>query len=167
MRGRSADYERLLRTLLDRNVEFLVVGGVSAVLQGAPIPTIDLDIVHERSSPNAARLLAALLDLDACYREHLPGKILRPTERDLLGPGHHLLMTTAGPLDVLGTIGAKRDHADLFPHSETVTVAGSLCVRVLDLPTLIRVKEESGREKDAQGLTILRHVLEERERRGK
>ena len=165
MPERSADFELLLRALQSREVEFLVVGGASAVLQGAPILTLDLDIVQERSSANAARLLAALKDLDACYREHLPNKILRPRERDLAGPGHHLLMTRAGPLDVLGAIGAGRDYAYLLPRSEAVTVAGSLTVRVLDLPTLIQVKEEAGRDKDAQGLVVLRHLLEERSRR--
>jgi len=41
-------------------VETIVVGGVAAVLQGAPIATFDLDLVHRRSEENVARLQDAL-----------------------------------------------------------------------------------------------------------
>ena len=39
----------LLKTLIWHEVEFIVVGGVGAVLQGAPLSTFDLDIVHLRA----------------------------------------------------------------------------------------------------------------------
>lgn len=166
MPARAADYERILRLLNAHQVEFLVVGGACAVLHGVPLQTLDLDIVAERSPANAARLHAALLELEACYREHLPAKVLRPLVKDLSSSGHHLLMTGAGPLDVLGTIGAGRSYADLVANSETVDLGPALVVRILDLPTLIHVKEESPRAKDALGLTILKHTLAERQRRG-
>jgi hypothetical protein len=37
------------------------VGGVSAVLHGAPVTTFDLDIVHARDPENIARLSIAVL----------------------------------------------------------------------------------------------------------
>jgi hypothetical protein len=39
-------YIAVLRTLSEHRVDFIVVGGVGAVLQGAPIMTFDLDVVH-------------------------------------------------------------------------------------------------------------------------
>jgi hypothetical protein len=81
----------------------VVVGGVAAVLNGAPISTLDLDIVHARSEENLDRLLAALTELDARYRD-LTGRVLRPERSALAGDGHHLLITSYGPLDVLGQI---------------------------------------------------------------
>jgi hypothetical protein len=60
------------------------VGGVAAVLEGAPISTFDLDIVHDRSPENVTRLLSALADLDARYRD-LTGRVLRPEARGLEG----------------------------------------------------------------------------------
>jgi hypothetical protein len=44
------DFLAILRSLAQHEVEFIVVGGISAVLQGAPIATFDLDVVHSRSS---------------------------------------------------------------------------------------------------------------------
>ncbi len=45
-----------LRVLVGHEVEFIVVGGVAAILEGAPISTFDLDIVYRRSDENNARL---------------------------------------------------------------------------------------------------------------
>lgn len=59
---------RILRVLSAHEVEFIVVGGVSAVLHGAPVTTFDLDIVHRRTPENIDRLLAALRELDAILR---------------------------------------------------------------------------------------------------
>ncbi|HTR34303.1 MAG TPA: hypothetical protein VMH80_00275 [Bryobacteraceae bacterium] len=52
----ASDFLAILRTLNEYGVEFIVVGGVGAVLQEAPISTFDLDVVHSRSIENAGRL---------------------------------------------------------------------------------------------------------------
>ena len=39
----------LLRVLDRHKVDFIVVGGVAAILEGAPVATFDLDIMHSRS----------------------------------------------------------------------------------------------------------------------
>jgi hypothetical protein len=40
-------------------VNFVVVGGVCAVLHGAPVATFDLDVVHSQDSANIRRLLSS------------------------------------------------------------------------------------------------------------
>jgi len=109
-------FKEALEVLARHHVDFVVVGGVAAVLAGAPISTFDLDIVHDRSATNVARLLDALTDLDARYRD-LTGRVLRPEARALEGDGHHLLLTSCGPLDVLGRIGLGRGYQDLIADS--------------------------------------------------
>jgi hypothetical protein len=47
--------ERLVACLADAGVEFVIVGGVSAVLHGAPIVTQDLDISYRRHPDNVRR----------------------------------------------------------------------------------------------------------------
>jgi hypothetical protein len=44
----AADLQALLARLCEAGVEFIIVGGAAAVMQGAPITTNDLDIVHRR-----------------------------------------------------------------------------------------------------------------------
>ncbi len=48
-------------------VQFIVVDGVAAVLNGAPIDTFDLDLVYSRDPANIDRLLTALESLDAIF----------------------------------------------------------------------------------------------------
>ena len=160
------EFASALRVLAERGVEFLVVGGVGAVLQAAPVTTFDLDIVHRIEPANIARLLAALEEMDAYYRAQ-PAKRLRPNESHLGSAGHQLLMTRFGPLDVLGAIGNGRRYEDLLPHSIELQAGAGLRVRVLDLGTLIAVKEELGQEKDLAALPVLRRALEESRRRGR
>jgi hypothetical protein len=57
----------ILEALGRHGVEFIVVGGVAAVLEGAPITTFDLDIVPDPAPDNRERLLAALHELNARY----------------------------------------------------------------------------------------------------
>src|SRR5437763_1970608 len=97
-------YTEILRTLLEYQVECIVIGGVCGALHGAALITFDLDVVHRRTPENLARLLAALRDLDAVYRELARRRIV-PTESHLASPGHQLLVTRFGNLDLLGTLG--------------------------------------------------------------
>jgi hypothetical protein len=152
-------FKEALEVLAHHHVDFVVVGGVAAVLAGAPISTFDLDIVHDRSPTNVARLLSALADLDARYRD-LTGRVLRPEARALEGEGHHLLLTRCGPLDVLGNIGLGRSYQDLIADSIERPL-GQITICVLGLEALIRAKIEAGRDKDRAVLPILRRTLEE------
>jgi hypothetical protein len=160
----SVDPRRILAGLVAHDVRFVVVGGVAAVLQGAPLATFDLDVVHDRSADNVQRLLGALDDLGARSRLHLQA-IVRPDASHLVGPGHVLLTTDGGDLDLLGTAGRGRGYDDLVGHSTPMEVGPGLVVQVLDLPTLIELKEEAGRAKDLAALPTLRATLEERRRR--
>ena len=56
----AADLPALLAKLCDAGVEFIVVGGAAAVIQGAPITTNDLDIETLRA------LEEALLNFPGC-----------------------------------------------------------------------------------------------------
>lgn len=156
----AIQFSRILQCLLARNVDFIVVGNVSAVLQGAPITTMDLDLVHARDEGNVTRLLEALDELDAYYRERKDKKI-RPTRSHVTTAGHHLLMTAFGPLDLLGTIGSDEDYAALLPCTTQKRLDANLTVHVLTLEKLIQLKEGAGRPKDLAVLPVLKQVLKE------
>jgi len=131
------------------------------VLHGAPITTFDLDVVHHRTPEKIGRLRVALEALKAHYRGR-PGRPLVPEPDHLAGPRHHLLMTAAGPLDLLGSIGAGHTFEELADHAQWLEV-DEMTIRVLDLPTLVQVKEETAREKDELILTLLRRLLRQQD----
>ena len=161
MPSNRPEFFGILRTLVDHDVEFIIVGGVCAVLQGAPITTFDLDIVHCRSDENIGRLLRALDGLDAVFRQQ-PRRRLFPQTSHLTGPGHHLLSTRLGNLDVLGTIGDGQDYATLLPDTHEFVVREML-LRVLDLARLIQIKTFTNRPRDRAVLPTLVQTLKERD----
>lgn len=156
----SPSFQTILATLQRFDVEFVVVGGVAAVLHGAPVTTFDLDALINVSEGNADRLLAALSELDARYRGHSPP--LRPARRDVLAGGYMLLMTSAGPLDVLGFIGAQQRYEELRSSFENIELDGGTFV-ILGLDELIRQKRWMGREKDLPALRMLEALKRERD----
>lgn len=155
------DFLNILRTLAEYKIDFIVVGGICAVLHGAPISTFDLDVVHSRNPENIERLAGALKKLNAHYRESHIAE-LKPGVSHLAAPGHQLLMTHFGPLDLLGTIGKGHDYKELMGDTEELQITRNFKVRVLNLRTLIKMKEETGREQDKAVLPLLRRTLKEK-----
>lgn len=133
------------------------------MIQGAPITTNDLDIVHRRTADNVARLLDVLLKLDATMRYDLANRGLRPTAEMLAGTGQINLSTSLGPIDPLCELEAGQGYEELLPHSQLILDEGRT-LRVLDLPTLIAVKAKVGRPKDRMILPILIATLQERDK---
>ncbi|MFV1978868.1 MAG: hypothetical protein ACC649_05905 [Myxococcota bacterium] len=159
---RPVRFYELLRSLVEGNVRFIVVGGVAAVLEGAPVSTFDLDIVYSLDETNVDRLVAVLGDLNTVYVDPA-GRTIRPTAERLRGGGHHLLRTHHGRLDVMGSVGKALAYPDLLSRSRTRRVRG-LEIVVLDLETLIATKESANRPKDRAVLDLLRETLAQRER---
>ena len=116
----NPSFREILEVLNEHEVEFIVVGGVAAVVQGAPVTTFDLDALVRIHEDNAERLSLALNKLDARYREHQ--SVVKPTKEDVLAGGHLLLLTRAGPLDLLGFIGDKSRYEDMLPRSTEISM---------------------------------------------
>jgi hypothetical protein len=148
-------FQTILETLTRHEVEFVVVGGVAAVLHGAPVTTFDFDALIRVSLENTQKLLAALHDLDARFRHHDPP--LRPTQADLLAGGHLLLLTSAGPLDLLGFIGDQQRFEDLSASVQTIQADG-YAFNLLSVEELIKQKRWLGRDKDLVALRMLEQL---------
>jgi predicted nucleotidyltransferase len=155
------DLDRLIGTLSDHRVEFLIVGGVAAVLQGAPVLTQDVDILYRIDEQNIRRLKTALDALNAIARGD--PRRLRFDETHLRTSGHKLATTDAGPLDVLGSINDGLTYDDLVGVSIEIELVGRF-VRVLGLARLIELKRALGRPKDIAALPVLEATLREQER---
>lgn len=162
MPSQPSDLTTLLARLAASGVDFVLVGGLAAVAQGAPVTTFDVDIVHARTPENIDRLVAFLGDVNARYRRRPGGAPLPPSRIALEGPGHSLFMTDLGPLDVLGEIDQGLSYEDLVPDSVTVELSGHT-TRVLGLAAIVRSKRKSNHPKDRQILPVLEEVLRQRD----
>ena len=151
----------LLKLLIDFEIEFIVVGGVAAVLQGVPTTTFDVDVVHRRTQGNVARILRLLPEIEARVRGRPDGHVLVPGEDALLGPGHQLLSTNLGPLDLLGAIEQGLAYNDLLPAAQIVPLQGRN-LQVLKLEKLAELKQDSIHPKDRLTLLLIEETLKQR-----
>jgi hypothetical protein len=148
----------LLGFLARQEVEFILVGGVAAILEGAPVSTFDLDIMIRPTAENGERLLSALRGLNARYLDPA-GRHIVPDAEKLANMRLHRLLTDQGPLNVLERIGSGLTYSDLIDHTRVYEVAG-LQVRVLKLEMIILSKEQANRDKDKATLPVLRRALQ-------
>lgn len=147
---------KILDAFIRHEVDFVLVGGVCAVFHAVPLHTFDLDVVHSRHADNLPRLLSCLQELGAYYR-YDPRK-LSPGVSHLQSPGHQLLHTAFGPLDLLGTIDQGKSYEDLLPWTQTISFHTHK-IQILALQHLIEIKERAGRDKDKLVLPLMKHTL--------
>jgi hypothetical protein len=154
------DLFRALAVLHRHGVRFIVIGAFSAVAQGYPLPTEDVDITPARDPDNLDRLAAALIELDAKLR--LPGArtLDFPIEAGFLARSDSwTLATSAGDLDILFQPAGTSGYDDLRQDAVEQTFRGTP-VLLASLLDIIRMKEASGRLKDEAQLPALRQTLE-------
>ena len=158
----EADLSAIIEGLIKAEVKFILVGGLAAVIQGAPVTTMDVDIVYNRSSENVSKLFEFLKSISAIYRRP-DNKIIAPKEEGFSVMGHALFTTRIGPLDVLAFIEEKKTYEDLLKHTIEIEFRGHT-IQVLDIKMLIELKRKSKDPKDKQRLPVLEETLRQLEK---
>jgi len=154
------DPERLLRALVDHEVEFCVIGAVAAWLQGSPTVTLDLDVMPRKDLDNADRMAAALNSLGV--HAHGGSAATELEGADFLDWKTQRFETEAGPLDIVPLATGIGGYEDVATIELTL---GDISVRVLTIDEVITSKEELGRPKDTAALPALYATREALDRR--
>jgi|CZKU01.1.fsa_nt_gi predicted nucleotidyltransferase len=156
--------EKVLEALTQAGVEFIVVGGVSAVLQGVPVVTQDLDLCYRRTPENVRRLASALRSFHPKLRglpEGVPNVV---DDRTFQMRTNFTLDLEGEDLDLLAEMSGIGGYDDVAPTVFEVEVEGRR-VQVLPLERLIVTKRAAGRAKDLAVLPLLEATLEATRRR--
>lgn len=154
------DLEQLLPALSRAGVELIIVGGVAAIVHGSARLTQDLDIVYRRTPDNIVRLATALKPYDPYLRGAPPGLPFRLDPETIQRGLNFTLVTSAGPLDILGEIAGGGTYETLISHSRKLPVFGIECY-CLGLDRLIQAKRDAGRPKDLEVIAELEALREE------
>jgi hypothetical protein len=147
--------------VLDRHqVVYVLIGGLAAVYHGSPFPTEDVDITPQTDRANLARLVSALIELDARVRtESEPQGLPFAVDADSLAAGQTWNLTTiAGDLDLSFTPAGTGGYPDLRKDAAVVELYG-VSVPVASLADLVRSKQAANRPKDQRVLPTLREIL--------
>lgn len=155
----------IFRVLAEHEVQYVLIGGLAAVLHGSPAMTNDADIVPEHAEENLVRLSDALRSLDARLRADTDpdGIAFEPHPALLAQMAIANLTTRCGDLDLAFAPAGIEGFAELVGSAEVFEIGGHV-VRVASLNHIIRSKEAADRPKDRAVLPILYALREETER---
>lgn len=160
----SPDFvDTIVKRLVRENVEFIIVGGVSATLHGSPRITLDLEICYHRTPENIQRIIAALAPMDPRPRGFPPELPFAFDERTLQIGSNFTLVIGGSDLDLLGDMAAIGGYEQVIDRSIPMTLPSGIQARVLSLQDLVATKEAAGRPKNLLALVELKALLEKRD----
>ena len=157
------DPKPALHALSRGEVDFVVVGGVAAVLHGSSTLTTDLDIAFATAQENLERLGEVLVGLGARLREVEEDVPFVPEAATLRRVDLLTLDTSEGPLDVMRVPTGAPSYAILRRRAERYDL-GEFEVLVASLEDLIAMKQAAGRAKDLAAIEELEVILRLRSR---
>ncbi len=156
IRGMAVSFTDVLRTVATSDADVLVVGMVAAILQGAPLVTFGVDLVH-RDTPENATKVATLLEQLGSRVLSAPPSEGEDEDRVSQEP------TEDPPIEVVShhSLVDGLTYDDLVGPSVELALGEGLRVRALSLEQVIDIKKRLGRPKDRAALPALEATLEE------
>jgi hypothetical protein len=147
------DAERILRTLAEHRVDYVLIGGLAVQTHGHVRTTNDADLIPDPDPANLDRLAAALRALEA--RALNPGAESTEVDAKML-PRATIwqFVTRDGGVDVIHEAPGARPFAELRDHALDVRL-GDIDVPVVSLDDLIHMKLARGRPVDLADVAAL------------
>ena len=145
----------VIAALNENQVRYLVVGGLAVVAHGVARTTLDLDLVLDLEDANVRRAIDVLRDLG--YRPMIPEPIEQfadaasrkvwINERNMLAFQLKSDRMPAVPIDIL--VAPPFDVPGEIARSSLREVLEGVHMPVISRDTLVRMKRDTGRPKDA------------------
>jgi hypothetical protein len=155
--------EALVQRLVERDVEFVIVGAFASTMYGMSLGTRDVDVCCPFTSRNLSKLQNALADLHPVHRltpKRLP---LQLTPEQCRGLKNLYLETDLGVLDCLGEVLGVGKFSAAKKQSVVIDLGFGKC-RVLGLDALIKSKRAMDRPRDREAVEQL-EAIRARQRR--
>ena len=162
----------IIAELQKQSVDFIICGGVAALLHGVDRVTVDIDIAVDLDWHSTEHLLLAMENLKLVPRVPLPAATLLDRDKiDQIVREKNALVFTfidlSNPyrqVDVFLT--DQMSYKNLLPHSELIAFQNGQ-LRVLTKQKLIELKEkiQPTRDKDQYDIAQLRKIANEETKR--
>jgi hypothetical protein len=158
-------YQEEISALNEKNVRYLVVGGVALVLHGVVRLTADLDLMLDLSNDNLSKFLEVMKSLD--YKPKLPVDL-----KAILDPGKRKEWAREKNMIAFAFVHQKHDYKEIdvfidepipfveaFKRKKTL-LAKDVKINVISFDDLVTLKEKSGREQDIKDIKMLKKLGE-------
>ena len=161
IRGVTVSFTDALHAISESDAEVLVVGMMAAVLQGAPLVTFGIDLLHRDTPQNESKVAALLERLGAALvlATETESEVAEGADADAEADA----ATTSPPIDVVShrSLADGLTYEELLGESTNVALGEGRSVRVLSLEQVIVLKKRQARPKDRAALPALEATLEE------
>ena len=162
-----ATLEKIFTALNGAGVRYLVAGGIAVNIHGYQRMTADLDLVIQLDTPNLLNAIKALVTLG--YKPTIPVQ----AEQFADAASRQLWVDTKN-MKVFGMISAQYpettvdifvkepfDFTSEYESAMRAELTPDIDIRIVTIPTLIKMKQEAGRPRDLDDIEHLRLIQDE------
>lgn len=136
-----------------RHLEAIMIGNAAAAINGAPVTTLDIDFVVEKTPENYRKLAVIAQDLNCQFIE------LKLADDNYMYRLAHKEMPLV--IDILFSLAGIKNLASLKKNAMTLDFGGHP-LHIAALADIIRSKKAANRPKDQASLPILELTLNEK-----
>ena len=160
--------ETIFKSLNQARVQYLIAGGIAVNIHGYQRMTADLDIVINLNTDNINRAMESLSTLD-----YLP--LVPINSNDFADPLKRKEWIETKNMQVLSLQSQKHPETTIdifvtepfdfekeYENSELVELTDDISFKIVNIPTLIKMKEKSGRARDLDDIQHLKLILDEK-----
>jgi predicted nucleotidyltransferase len=159
------EVKKIIEVLSKQQVEFIIIGGMAAVAQGAPVTTFDLDICYRREPKNIKRLVDALSEFNPKLR-NAPKELPFIFDKNTIEYGcNFALSTDVGDIDLFGEVEGVGGYDEIKNKAIKLEIFG-FKVDVMHISDLIKAKEKMMRPKDRASIEILKETFRLKKQKG-
>lgn len=154
----------LLRILTGQGIDYVVIGGVAAILHGSVRMTEDVDICASLDHENAVAIIRAFAHLNPIWRMRPDLPVITEDSTNLRGLKNMYLVTDLGRIDILGELPGICSYEEAHRTGVELEARG-IRLRVLDIDKLIAAKRFANRPKDRPAvdeLELIREMMRKR-----
>lgn len=149
------DFYDMLRIFNEENVQYLLVGGLAAILHGYERITKDIDLLVWPNKDNSVRIMKALESFGAPLHD------ISAEDFEKEGTVFQIGVQPIR-IDIITQI-VEVNFEDAYKNAQIVEI-NELKIPLISIPDLIRNKKAAGRRKDLDDAEHLEVILKRRQR---
>jgi hypothetical protein len=163
LKSKELFYEHIFKKLREKDIHYMVVGGIAVALYGAVRLTVDADLILELTSENISKFLAAIKELG--YTPKIPvnpadfgAPEIRKKWIDEKGMRVFSFWHPDRPLEIVDVFVENPIPFEELAQEKNIKKAGDLEIPIPSLRHLIKLKRLSGRPEDLKDIEMLEKI---------